>query len=100
LNVKCPRDDVRSDFFLGYSQSGEPFIFEKEYFEAQPDHYVFAAGFFAVAERLWHEGRWRPHPQRVERGGLSGVPDGLQQMKEGKVSGEKLVYLVDDTRWP
>jgi hypothetical protein len=31
---------------------------------------------------------------------LLGINDGLQQMRELKVSGEKLVYRVDDTVWP
>ena len=37
------------------------------------------------------------HPPRVGRGGLQGVFDGLEQLKEGKVSGVKLVYRVDET---
>jgi hypothetical protein len=100
LDVDCPRQDVRSEFFLAYSESGEAYIFEGKYYEAQPEDFVFASSFAAIAEKLWHEGKWRPHPQRVERGGFSRVPDGLQQMREGKVSGEKLVYLVDETEWP
>lgn len=100
LGVDCPRQDVRSEFFLVYSQSGEQFIFEGEHYEAQPEHFVFASGFAEVAERLWHKGKIRLHPQRVERGGLFGVADGLQQMREGKVSGEKLVYLIEETKWP
>lgn len=37
------------------------------------------------------------HPPRVGRGGLQGVLDGLEQLKEGKISGVKLVYRVDET---
>ncbi|KIX96823.1 uncharacterized protein Z520_07543 [Fonsecaea multimorphosa CBS 102226] len=100
LNVDCPHPKVRSEFFLGYSLSGEPFIYEGEFFDAQPDDLAFGSAFARVAERLWREGKWKPHPQRVERGGLLGVVDGLQQMIEGKVSGEKLVYLIEETEWP
>ncbi|KAJ9612482.1 hypothetical protein H2200_004079 [Cladophialophora chaetospira] len=100
LGIDCPRHDVRSEFFLGYSQSGEQFIFEGEHFEAKPEDFMFASRFAEVAERLWHEGNFKPHPQRVEPGGFSGVADGLQQMRESKVSGEKLVYRVEETEWP
>lgn len=100
LGVESQRSDVRSVFYLGYSASGESFIFEGQHFPAKPEDFVFAKSFSAVAERLWMEGKWKSHPVRVGSGGLIGVLDGMKQMKEGKVSGEKLVYLVDDTEWP
>lgn len=56
--------------------------------------------FLSIAEKLWEEGKWKPHPTRVGSGGLIGVLGGMKEMKEGKVSGEKLVYLVDETKLP
>jgi hypothetical protein len=91
---------VQSTFFLGYSMSGEAYIFEGEHMEAQPEDFVSGSRFYRIAESLWAQGKWTPHPQRVEEGGLLGINDGLQQMRELKVSGEKLVYRVDDTVWP
>jgi hypothetical protein len=100
LDPKFPRSDVRAEFFLGYGMSGESYIFEKEFYEARPDMFEFAAKFAEVAEKLWAEGKWRAHPQRIEPHGLLGVSDGLQQGRDGKISGEKIVYRVDDTEWP
>ena len=100
LGPDCPRPDVKSTFFLGYSLSGEEYIFEGETYPAVPEDYVHGVKFVSIAERLWAEGKWKPHPQRIESGGLSGISDGLQQMREGKYSGEKLVYRVDETKWP
>jgi len=100
LGVECPRADVQSVFFLGYSMSGEAYIFEGEHMEAQPEDFVFGSKWYGIAESLWAQGKWTPHPQRIEEGGLLGISDGLQQMRESKVSGEKLVYRVDDTAWP
>jgi hypothetical protein len=100
LGVDCPRPDVQSVFFLGYSISGEAYIFEGEHYEAQPEDFAFGTKFVDVAEKLWAEGRWKPHPQRVGGGGLLGAISGMQEMREGKVSGEKLVYRVDETNWP
>lgn len=79
---------------------GDAYIFEGESYPAKPDDFNFAVKFYEVAEKLWAAGKWIPHPQRVGKGGLRGILDGMQEMREGKVSGEKLVYLVDETSWP
>ena len=100
LGVDCPRPDVKSTFFLGYSLSGESYIFEGEGYDAEPEDFVFGSKFTGIAEKLWAEGRWKPHPQRVGPWGLLGCIDGMKEMREGKVSGEKLVYRVDETEWP
>ena len=100
LGIDCPRQDVESIFFLGYSLSGESYIFEGDTYDAQPVNFVFGTKFYSLAEKLWAEGKWKAHPQRIEKGGLLGAVAGLQEMREGKVSGEKLVYRVDETKWP
>ncbi len=100
LGVDCPRSDVESTFFLGYSMSGESYIFEGESYEARPGDFAFAREWYSIAEKLWMEGKWQTHPQRVGSGGLLGAIDGMQELREGKVSGEKLVYRVEDTKWP
>lgn len=100
LDVKCPRDDVDSVFFLGYSMSGESYILETDEFPAWPEDLEFARRWIRVAERLWAEGKWKPHPEKVEGGGLLGCVDGMEEMRRGRVSGVKLVYRVDETAWP
>lgn len=100
LGLDCPRADVQSIFFLGYGISGESYIFEGEEYEARPQDFEFAYGFLELAERLWAAGKFRPHPQRIGPRGLLGAVAGMQEMREGKVSGEKLVYLVEETPWP
>jgi len=84
---------------LGYSQSGEEYIFEGDTYPAQPEDFVFAKEFTTIAEKLWMEGKYKAHPQRVGSGGLRGAVEGMQEMREGKVSGVKLVYRVDETVW-
>ena len=37
-------------------------------------------------------GKIRANPLKVWPGGLEAIPEGFQYMKEGKVSGEKIVY--------
>ena len=53
--------------------------------------------FVPVAEALLAAGKIQVHPPSVRGGGLRGVLNGLQAMRQGKVSGEKLVYRVADT---
>jgi len=50
-----------------------------------------------LTEKLIWEGKILPHPTTVGSGGLNGVLNGLQQMRENKVRGTKLVYRIEDT---
>ncbi|EXJ86697.1 hypothetical protein A1O3_03650 [Capronia epimyces CBS 606.96] len=100
LGVDCPRSDVQSVFFLGYSISGEAYIFEGQSYDASPEDFIFARRWYEIAERLWAQGKWTPHPQRIGPDGLLGALAGMQELRQGKVSGEKLVYRVDETMWP
>lgn len=67
--------------------------------ESQLEDFVFGSKWYGIAESLWAQGKWTPHPQRIEEGGSLGINDGLQQMRGSKVSGEKLVHRVGDTVW-
>ncbi|THH06161.1 hypothetical protein EW146_g9700 [Bondarzewia mesenterica] len=42
-------------------------------------------------------GKIKPNPTRVFPKGLASVPEGLQYMRDGKVSGEKITYRIADT---
>ncbi len=57
----------------------------------------FMEMFFGIAEALLAEGKVKAHPPSVRGGGLRGVLEGWRDMREGRVSGEKLVYRVADT---
>lgn len=97
LPVKVPRKNVNSHQTMAYTVFGEPFDFGDSTIPEVPEDKAFAEEFFPVAERLLADGKIRPHPQTVGAGGLRGVLDGMQRMREGKVSGEKLVYRVAET---
>ncbi|KPI36001.1 Protein TOXD [Cyphellophora attinorum] len=97
LDVPCPRADVDSIFFLAYGASGEAYIFEGEHYPAEPSYHEHVRAFAPIAEKLWAEGKLREHPQRLEGGGLQGAIEGMRVMKEGRYSGEKLVYRMEDT---
>lgn len=68
-----------------------------QHFPAEPENYIVASTFTDVAAKLYAEGKLLPHPPKVGAGGLEGVLEGMQFMKEGKVSGVKLVYRIDES---
>lgn len=79
--------------------SGESYVFEGKEYDADPEYFEFGVQLIEIVDPLLAAGMLRPHPQRVERGGLLGALVGMEEMRMGKVSGEKLVYLVEETEW-
>ncbi|RMZ80058.1 hypothetical protein DV738_g3096, partial [Chaetothyriales sp. CBS 135597] len=64
---------------------------------AVPENFEFAKKFVELTERLISEGKLKNHPEKVGPNGLLGALDGLKELQQGKVSGQKLVYHVDET---
>lgn len=93
LTVKFPRDDVKSGSTLAYTMLGEPFSKMGHDFPAFPDNLAFGKKWWALAEKLLAQKKIKTHPSQVGKG-LEGVMEGLQYMKEGKVSGVKLTYTI------
>jgi hypothetical protein len=81
---------------LGYTIFGEAFKFGRgtEY-PAIPSDFEFGRNWVPIAEKLLLDGKWKPHRADVRSGGLDGILDGLEDLKNGKVSGHKVVYRVD-----
>jgi NADPH2:quinone reductase len=57
----------------------------------------FAYVWSRYLSRLLEDGRLKAHPYTVVPGGLAGVLTGLKNLKEGKASGEKYVYRIEET---
>ncbi|KAJ5015037.1 Protein TOXD [Colletotrichum sp. SAR 10_99] len=81
---------------LAYSAIGEAFQFGPLSLPADPADLEFAKKFVADTEKLLAEGKLVPHKPTVDEGGsgLGGVLKGLDLVREGKVSGTKLVYHI------
>lgn len=58
---------------------------------------AFAAKYCRLAGEWLEAGLLRPQKVTVVEGGLGGVKEGLRRLREGEVSGEKLVYRVAET---
>ena len=81
---------------LAYTVFGEPFEKFKA-FPAVPADYEFAKTFWELSRGLLAEGKIRPARGFVNRDGkkgLEGVLAGLQELREDKVRGGKLVYTL------
>ncbi|KAI4232153.1 MAG: hypothetical protein LQ349_005171 [Xanthoria aureola] len=96
LPVTVPRSDVTSDLVLAYTAFGEPFELGPQAFAAVPEDRAFAARWWLMAEGYLRSGQVRVHPPAVREGGLEGVLEGLDLMRNDRVSGRKLVYNVYD----
>lgn len=97
LQSTVHRKNVQSQSTLAYTTIGEAFDFGDIQIPAKPEDKEFAEKFLPVAARLLAEGKIQPHPPYVGKDGLKGVLDGMQQMREDRISGQKLVYKVDET---
>lgn len=87
---------VKHDWVLGPvvlgKKLGWPKPFDKE---GDPEARTFAVGWFKTAQALLDGERLRTHPLRIMEGGLESVLDGLELLRKKQVSGEKLIYRID-----
>jgi len=94
LVAKTPRDDVDHKYTLGYTVIGEAFEKKGMKWEANPEDFEFCKKFMQTAQKLLEEKKLKPHRHEVRPGGLDAIFGGLDDMKNGKVSGVKLVYRI------
>lgn len=94
LSNEFPREDVHHTSTVMYTAFGEDFFKYGMDFRASEDDYEFAKKWSALTEKLVATGKIKPHPQKEGTGGLDGVLKGMEEMKERKISGEKLVYQI------
>lgn len=89
-------DKVENKEVLAYSIFGEDFKVGSEEIKAVPENFEFGKMFWELSASLLAEGKVKVHKPVVDKfgKGLEGVLKGLQHVREGKVSGEKLVYTM------
>ncbi|EAU38558.1 protein TOXD [Aspergillus terreus NIH2624] len=96
LSLGIERENVKDRFTVAYTAIGEAFDFGDP-IPANPEDLAFAEKFWDLTAKLLAERKIKAHPPKVLPGGLQGVLKGLELMRQGKVSGEKLVYNVEET---
>lgn len=80
-----------------YTIFNDPFTKAGRDQPAVPEDFEFAKQFFDITEKLLAEAKLKTHPEKVGEKGLEGALQGMQDMKNDNVSGNKLVYRVRDT---
>ena len=89
------RKTVKSDWVMGLSMSGEKIELPGGYScEARPDRRTFGKEWFQTIERLVHAGKLISHPPRKVEGGFDGILDGVEMLREHRVSGQKIVCML------
>lgn len=91
---KVSKDGIKNSATMGYTVTGEPI--DKGWFKKEDtrEDYEFAKQFVLTVEKLLGDGKLQPQKQRISKEGLDGILDGLSQLENNKVSGEKLVYVL------
>ncbi|KAL6833689.1 GroES-like protein [Trichoderma sp. SZMC 28015] len=87
---------IESSSTLAYSITGQPLNrYGKEFPGSQEDN-EFAKEWRDLSEQLFREGKAKPAKIDVNRGGsgLEGVLVGLDELRNDKVSGVKLIYTI------
>ena len=97
LKAPIVRENVHDRVTLGYSAMGEPYMVGPMRYPASPEDFNFAQQWIMQAEKFLASGQIKVHPLNIMPNGLKGIPEGLNLMKAGKVSAEKLVYNISDT---
>lgn len=80
-----------------YTSFGRRFNLVGETWEPSPQHRMFMARFYRIVENLLLNGKLRLMAFEVVEGGLATIPQGIADMRDGKVRGRKLVYLTTDS---
>lgn len=92
-----PETIEKSHIFAGTAHIGtDPDPWQKKT-GMQTGNEEFALTFFRYFGRGLQKGFFKGHPYQVVRGGLAGVQEGLQNLKDGKASAVKYVFRIADT---
>jgi len=94
--VKKLNSKVEIKSTLGYTVVGEYFKFGPQEMPAKPEDFEFGKMFWELSRELLWEGKVEAHRLSVNKygKGFEGVLKGMDAMRQGKVSGEKLVFTV------
>jgi hypothetical protein len=89
------RKTVKTDWVLGPSIFGDGSTWPAPYGRTSDDDIrKFGAELFTLTQRLIEEGRLRNHPLRVIEGGMDAIVEGMEIVRSGKLSAEKIVVKL------
>jgi hypothetical protein len=90
--VKYTRRDVRADWLMTPTITGNPVVIPGTYGRpSTPEHRIFGAELFLLAERLLMEGGLKNHPLDIKEGGLENIPTYVNDLRVGNVRGKRMI---------
>lgn len=93
--VATTRHNVRHEWVMMLAMFGKEVMMDGDFHTAADQGaYKFAVAWFRAAQDLLDEGLLVPHRVRVLPGGMDAVIDGIEELKLGRVRGEKLVCEI------
>jgi hypothetical protein len=95
-DVRKLNNKVENKHTLGYTVVGESFKFGPQEVPAKLEDYEFGKMFWELSRELLKEGKVKVHKVTLNKygKGFEGVVAGMKAMRNGEVSGEKLVFTV------
>ncbi|CEJ61260.1 hypothetical protein PMG11_09797 [Penicillium brasilianum] len=93
----CTRRTVKNDLVMGGAISGNGVQLPEPYgIPPRPEIGNWARSWYKTVQILVDAGKLRPSPVRLLPGRFEGVIEGLNLLKEGAISGQKLVVLLQE----
>lgn len=90
--VKYTRRDVRADWLMTPTITGTPVEIPGSYGRpSTPEHRIFGAELFLLAEKLLKEGSIKNHPLDIREGGLAEIPTYVNDLRVGNVRAKRQV---------
>ncbi|GAW16228.1 hypothetical protein ANO14919_056510 [Xylariales sp. No.14919] len=91
------RKRVKPNWIMGPAVVGREIAWKDPYYiKPDLDLRAFGVEWFRTAQHMLDEGEIKPHPIRVDtRVGLEAVLEGIEILRQGGLSGEKLVYRIN-----
>jgi NADPH:quinone reductase-like Zn-dependent oxidoreductase len=98
LRAELPRNDVDHHYTFGSTAIGEAFEKAGGKFDGSKEDFEHSKIVWAKAEKLLEERKFKPHRYEIRPGGLDSILSGLEDLKNSKVSGVKIVYRIYNTQ--
>lgn len=95
IRIEKTRKEIKASFCYALTIFGLPVELAGDFArDAKPEDHKLALNWMKLAEALLGKGKIQAHPAVVKPGGLAGVIAGIDLLRKGDVSGQKLVYKV------
>ena len=93
------RKSVKQDWVMAQTLFGKEVALSDGYHHAPNEaHVKFGLEWAKIVQDMMNQGELKSHPVRILEGRFDGIMAGLDILREGKISGQKLVCFIGDTK--